>query len=154
MPTLKFTTCRTVEEMLPNLALLREMYPDLDRAKYQAMLPAMVAKGYVQIVISALLDAEPDTWQPAGIVAYWIIPRLWVGGNTLDLDNFVILPAFRSSGIGSQVIQHVEEVAKAHGCSHVVLDAYVSNHKAAKFYTRHDYVQKGFHYVKPLTTES
>lgn len=145
---IRFRHCNTVEEMLPNLSILMHMYEALTEEVYTNMLPDMAAKSYRQIVVE--VETGTGNWTEAGMVAYWIIPRLWVNGNTLDLDNFVITPEYRSAGIGSEVLASVEQLARQEGCRLVVLDAYVSNHKAAKFYTRHNYIQKGFHYVKEV----
>lgn len=140
--SLTYRHCTSLEQMLPNLGLLQVMYPDLTAETYQAMLPDMISKSYVQIVASM-------AGQDVGVVAYWLIPRLWTG-LTLDLDNFVVMPEYRSQGIGEQILAYIEGIAKQNGCVKVVLDAYTNNFKAQKFYLTHNYRQLGFHLVKDV----
>lgn len=143
MSELSFKVCTTIEEMLANLPLLQIMYNDLTADTYKSMLPEMISKSYVQVVASKDGNA-------VGIVAYWLLPRLWTG-LTLDLDNFVVLPAYRSQGIGEQMLAYIEGIAKDRGCAKVVLDAYTNNFKAQKFYLMHNYRQLGFHLVKDMS---
>lgn len=146
---LAFKTLSTEAEMLPHLPVLQHMYPDLIAEQYTKYLAEMLPMGYKQIV--AYQEGDEDE-KPVGLLAYWLITRLW-SGRTFDLDNFVVLPEYRSLGIGAQMLAHAEQLAQSLGCTKVVLDAYTANHKAQKFYLMHDYVQLGFHLVKKLPTQ-
>jgi ribosomal protein S18 acetylase RimI-like enzyme len=127
--------------MQDSYQLLVQMYPELTEAKYQALLPDMIAKSYKQI--QAITENKV-----VGVVAFWLIPRLWLSGNSLDLDNFVVDNAHRSVGIGNILLNAIEEKAKELNCVAVVLDAYTNNFSAIKFYVKNDFIQKGFHFVK------
>lgn len=132
----------TKEQMLPMLPVLQHMYPELSAEAYASLLDEMISKSYRQV---AAYEGE----ELLGVVAYWIIPRLWAG-HTLDLDNFVVAPAARSKGVGAMMLKYIEDKAHELGCSRVVLDAYTVNFKAQKFYLMHDYRQLGFHLVKEV----
>jgi GNAT superfamily N-acetyltransferase len=103
----------------------------------------MIGKSYQQI-------QAYDQDSLVGVVAYWVIPRLWLNGNSLDLDNFVVDEARRSLGVGKILLKAIEDQAIVLGCSTVVLDTYTNNFSAIKFYVKNDYIQKGFHFVKDL----
>jgi GNAT superfamily N-acetyltransferase len=68
----------------------------------------------------------------------------------LDLDNVVVNPEFRGQAAGQAIMDWIEAKAKAENCTRIVLDAYVSNFKAHKFYYRNGFVAKGYHFVKEV----
>ena len=68
----------------------------------------------------------------------------------LELDNLVVDPALRSSGLGSALIRHLEAFAREKECNLAVLDSYTSNHPSHRLYHRLGFEIWGFHFVKPL----
>ncbi len=141
--TVELRSCDLLAEMLPNHQILTQMYQDLTQETYEQILPEMISKSYRQVV------AEIDG-KVVGLVAYWMLPRLWVGGTTLDLDNFVVDENYRSDGVGKILLDHLQYIAQTHGCKMIVLDAYTTNYKAIKFYVKHDFIQKGYHLVREV----
>jgi len=85
----------------------------------------------------------------AGIAAAWIATKIWCG-RYLEIDNLVVDPAQRSSGIGSLLIRHLEGIAREKDCKIVVLDSYVSNHPSHRLYYRLGFEVWGYHFVKPI----
>ena len=79
----------------------------------------------------------------------WIATKIWCG-KYLELDNLVVDPGVRSSGLGTALIRHLEEFARAEGCNLAVLDSYTSNHPSHRLYHRLGFEIWGFHFVKPL----
>jgi GNAT superfamily N-acetyltransferase len=84
-----------------------------------------------------------------GVVGAWIATKIWCG-RYLEVDNIVVDPEVRSEGIGTALIQAVEEVALQHACQLLVLDSYTSNHPSHRLYHRLGFEIWGFHFVKPL----
>lgn len=66
------------------------------------------------------------------------------------MDNVVIAPEYRSSGLGKQITQYAENLAKERNCTIMVLDAYANNFKAHKFYYNQGFGPKGFHFIKDI----
>lgn len=135
----------SLEEMLPHLHLMQQMYPHLNEGNYSALLAEMLPMGYKQILV---LDGE----RSVGMAAYWLITRLWCG-KTLDVDNVVVHPDYRNRKAGQAILDYMNAKAEAEGCTRMVLDAYVSNHKAHRFYFRDGYEITGFHFTKKVETE-
>jgi len=139
--TLKY--CETEVEMQDSYQLLVQLYPDLSQETHNALLPEIITKSYKQL---QAFNGE----QMVGVVGYWLIPRFWLNGNSLYLDNFVVDKEHRAFGIGQILLDAMEEKAKELNCVAVVFDAYTHNFSAIKFYVKNNYLQKGFHFVKNL----
>ena len=81
------------------------------------------------------------------ISGYWIGHKLYCG-KYLEVDNFVVDDAHRSSGVGEHLLNWMTEEAKREGCELMMLDAYVENFKAHRFYYRQGFHARGFHYLR------
>jgi GNAT superfamily N-acetyltransferase len=84
-----------------------------------------------------------------GLAGAWIATKIWCG-KFLEIDNLVVHPDHRSGKVGTQLIQHLEALARDQGCKFVTLDSYVSNHPSHRLYHRLGFEIWGFHFVKPL----
>ena len=84
-----------------------------------------------------------------GLAGGWVATKVWCG-LYLEIDNLVIDPEHRSSGIGSILMNALEERGKELGCNILVLDSYVSNSPSHRLYHRLGYEIRGFHFVKEL----
>jgi ribosomal protein S18 acetylase RimI-like enzyme len=85
----------------------------------------------------------------AGVAGAWIATKIWCG-RYLEIDNLVVDPAHRSSGIGSLLIGHLEIVARERECNLLVLDSYTSNRPSHRLYHRLGFEIWGFHFIKPI----
>ncbi len=136
---------KTLEEMLPHLAVLQELYPKLDAESYQSMLQDMIPHNYAQI---GVFNAD----KCIAISGYWLGTKLWCGPY-LELDNVIVSEKARGTGAGKLIQQYLEEKAKELNCSIMVLDAYSNNFKAHRFYYNQGYAPRGFHFIKILEEE-
>lgn len=84
-----------------------------------------------------------------GVAGAWIATKVWCG-LYLEVDNLVIDPAHRSSGVGTLLLNAMETRARELGCNLLVLDSYVSNSPSHRLYHRLGYEIRGFHFVKEL----
>ena len=84
-----------------------------------------------------------------GVAGIWLGTRFRCG-RYLDVDNVIVDPQYRGAGIGQQLMNWVERYAHREGCEIMVLDAYVTNDLAHKFYQRNGYQIVGYHFVKSL----
>lgn len=84
-----------------------------------------------------------------GVAGAWVATKVWCG-LYLEVDNLVIDPQHRSSGIGTLLLNALETRAKELGCNLLVLDSYVSNSPSHRLYHRLGYEIRGFHFVKEL----
>jgi ribosomal protein S18 acetylase RimI-like enzyme len=139
---LKIIELKTVSEMLAQIQVMHHLYPNLTLEKYESFLQEMVPHNYCQIAVF-----ENETC--VGITGCWFSTKLW-SGKYLEIDSFVVDPDHRSKGIGKILTDYVQEKALLLGCTNVVLDAFVTNYGAHRFYYNQGYEPKGFHFVKIL----
>jgi len=127
------------EEMLANLILLQEVYPNLTEEDYSKELDEMLLHNYGQVGV--FIDNEC-----VGITGYWIGTKLWCG-KYLELDNVVVSEKHQSKGIGKVLFDFMEHKAKDLNCNMLALDSYTTNFKAHKFFYKQDFAPKGFHFI-------
>ncbi len=82
-----------------------------------------------------------------GVAGAWIATKVWCG-KYLEIDNIVVDPNHRSSGIGGLMIAHLEEIARQNDCEIAVLDSYTANHASHRLYHRAGFHIGGFHFLK------
>ncbi len=132
----------TVEEMLPHLSLVQQLTPLITAEEYRGWLAAMVPHNYAMV---SAFEGEACL----GLSGYWIGHKLYCG-KYLEIDNFVVDRKARSLGTGEKLMHWLEQEARDRGCALLMLDAYVENFKAHRFYYRHGFHARGFHYLKHL----
>jgi len=87
--------------------------------------------------------------QLVGVAGIWIATKIWCG-RYLEIDNLVVHPLHRSTGIGTALFAHLDQLARDQQCNLLVLDSYTSNHPSHRLYHRLGFEIWGFHFVKPL----
>lgn len=73
-------------------------------------------------------------------VGYFVLTlafSLEFGGVFALLDEFYVVPPWRSHGIGSQTLRFVEEQCRRFGAATLRLETGVANQDAIRFYERH-----------------
>ena len=73
----------------------------------------------------------------AGYVAFGI------AGESMVLSKLYLFGEFRGMGIGTRILQMIEDLARSEGISAVRLDVNVENSGALRLYERSGYVAKG-----------
>lgn len=129
----------TVESMLPYLGLVQQLTPSLTLERFRDLLMAMVPHRYAMV---AAFEGPVCT----GLSGYWIGHKLYCG-RYLEIDNFVVDAPYRARGVGQLLLDHLRDVAKAEGCEHLMLDAYLDNTGAHRFYERHGFSKRGYHFM-------
>lgn len=140
---MQLTFTQNKEEIIAAHPCLLHLYPDLSLKAYKSMLEDMLPHNYGQIL------ARTSSNEIVGVCGIWLGTKLWCG-KYLEMDNVVIAPEHRSSGLGKQITEYAEKLAKERNCTIMVLDAYANNFKAHKFYYNQGFGPKGFHFIKDL----
>ncbi|HEX2608954.1 MAG TPA: GNAT family N-acetyltransferase [Flavisolibacter sp.] len=138
--TLRWLT--TADDMLPYYNLVLQLGYSFTPEQYRGYLEQMIPKGYHQLVV-----LHED--KAVGMSGYWINIKLF-SGPYVELDNVVVDEAYRNAGIGKILCEAIEKKAAEQGCTVAVLDAYVENFKAHRFYYRQGYIARGYHFLKKL----
>jgi GNAT superfamily N-acetyltransferase len=138
----KFLKLTSIKEMLSTIDLVKELTPDIKSETYEKMLHEMVPHNYFQVVVY-------DSDKLVGVSGYWISTKIYCE-KYLEIDNLVIAKEYRSKNIGKQLVDWMTDEAKRNDCKTILLDAYIENFKAHKFYYREGFIARGFHYLKKL----
>ncbi|MGD7653918.1 MAG: GNAT family N-acetyltransferase [Verrucomicrobiales bacterium] len=85
----------------------------------------------------------------AGVCSAWIATKIWCG-KYLEIDNIVVDPDQRSSGIGTHLIERMEQLARENECLVITLDSYTANHPSHRLYHRLGFEIWGYHFIKPI----
>jgi ribosomal protein S18 acetylase RimI-like enzyme len=129
-------------DMLPFYELVIQMGYTFSKEQYEEMLNEMIPHGYYQLVV-----LEGD--EAVGLSGYWINTKLY-SGRYVELDNVIVHRDHRSKGIGELLCREIERVARERDSQVAILDAFVENFRAHRFYYRQGYIARGYHYLKPL----
>jgi GNAT superfamily N-acetyltransferase len=132
----------TIEEMISRHELICQLHPNLKKADYARMLKEMTSQGYRQV---AVFEGE----KCIGLSGFWIHTKLYCD-KYVEPDNVVVDADYRSKGIGKLLCDWIVREGRSKGCKTAVLDAYVENSSAHRFYFREGYVVRGFHFLKKL----
>ncbi|WP_181306762.1 GNAT family N-acetyltransferase [Rufibacter sp. XAAS-G3-1] len=129
-------------EMLQQFPLIQYLNPHMESSRYETLLRLMLPQQYRMVGVF-------DGPACVGLSGYWLGTKLY-SGKYLEIDNFVVDEQYRSQGIGKLLLDWLTAEAAKHQCETMMLDAYVVNHAAHKFYLREGFVIKGFHFLKRL----
>ncbi len=129
-------------EMLPHYPLLKQLSPGVTEERYSTLLDEMLPHGYR---MAAVFSGD----RCLGISGIWVAAKFY-SGRYLELDNVVIDKDFRSHGIGKLLLDFITELALREGVETLMLDAYLENEQAHRFYERDGFVKKGYHFLKRL----
>ena len=84
-----------------------------------------------------------------GFAGIWIATKIWCG-KYLEVDNLVVHPSHRATGVGTAILRHLEDLARAEDCNLLVLDSYTCNHASHRLYHRLGYEIWGFHFIRQV----
>ncbi len=129
-------------EMLQQLHLIQCLNPNMEAERYETLLRQMLPIKYRMVGVF-------DGATCLGLSGFWIGTKLY-SGKYLEVDNFVVDEQYRSHGIGKRLLDWLTQEAQQNQCETMMLDAYVVNNAAHKFYLREGFAIKGFHFLKKL----
>ncbi|MFF8609046.1 GNAT family N-acetyltransferase [Streptomyces sp. NPDC015346] len=87
-------------------------------------------------------------------VAGWRIVDNTSAIRKLYVDDLVTAATARSTGVGRQLLAHLEEHARATGCHELNLDSGTQRTGAHRFYLRERFDIVAFHFTKPLDAQA
>ncbi|GEC79019.1 GNAT family N-acetyltransferase [Flavobacterium aquatile] len=139
---MKLQVLTTVDEILSQIEMIKFLYPNMTKERYESFLSDMIPKNYKQVAVFS----EDKC---IGLTGFWFGTKLWTG-KYLEIDNFIVHPDYRKNGIGKLLTNFIDEKAKELNCTCVVLDAFTGNFDAHRFYYNQGYVPRGFHFIKTI----
>ncbi|MCQ8773668.1 GNAT family N-acetyltransferase [Streptomyces telluris] len=131
---------RLISDLLP---VLQELRPHLTEESFREVYEEGHGQG---LRFSAAYSDEGRCVGAAG----W---RIVVNTSTLRslyVDDLVTAATARSTGVGRELLAHLQERAREAGCHHFVLDSATHRTDAHRFYLRERMAIAAFHFMKPL----
>jgi len=114
-------------------------------------------RGAFNIVYKANLDAGSCVYiveyaqKPAGFINIRIKPVLHHAGKVAEIEEFYIDDEFRSTGIGSKVMDHFIGTLKEENIVSLELVSNVRREKAHKFYEKNGFIKSHFGFTFKMT---
>lgn len=124
-------------------ALIQLLEPDLPEALIVERVTLLLSRGW------RCVGAFDGSGTLLGVAGYSELSHLFAG-RVLYVENVVLLPAARGSGLGRQLMDWLKDHAIATGCRKITLDAYQKNTAAQAFYKQLGYDPRGVHFVLDL----
>lgn len=118
---------------------MRELRVDLTREEFHSRFAEGSTNGGYRI---AALYVEGRCRAAAG---FRVLTNFFAG-RYMYIDDLVTPAAYRSSGYGKALNDHLIELARSEGCSAVHLDSGVQRHRAHRFYLREGYEIASHHF--------
>jgi ribosomal protein S18 acetylase RimI-like enzyme len=106
------------------------------------LIPGLIKHGGARVFL-AFAKAQAE---PLGIAICMIGFSSFRGGPLLNIHDLAVSPAARGQGIGTALLQAVEDEARALGCCRITLEVRSDNTRAKKLYQ-----QVGFEADQPET---
>ncbi len=85
-----------------------------------------------------------------GFLSLHFIPQLALAGDFARVSYFCIAEGERSAGMGHQLLQHAEKLARERGCDRMEVHCHQRRIKANAFYAREGYSDAPRYLVKDL----
>ena len=124
-------------------AVLQELRPHLERAAFAEIHRTGAAQGL----------RYTGAFDPSGTclgVAGWRILQTTAVGRKLYVDDLVTTAAARSRGVGTALLDHLTDIARAQGCAVVDLDSGRQRLDAHRFYRREGFEERSLHFTRPV----
>jgi len=134
------------QEIETNLGLVQDLNPNIPRSALEDRLQAQIQEG-VRFV--GLFSHN----QCIALAGFRIGTRFFCG-KFIDIDTVLVHQAHRSQGLGKLLMRWLHDYAADQDCDVAVLDAYIENEPAHRFYAREGYLKKGYHHLKVLKANS
>lgn len=127
------------------LPVHRQLRPGLPatEAAYVEKMQRIFGYG-ARMVVACLPDGKV-----AGLALYRVYENTYEDLR-LYIDDLVTDEAQRSMGVGSQLLEQCETLARVNGCRYLVLDSGTWRTQAHKLYFRQGFTISSFHFTKPL----
>ena len=130
------------EEILSIMPLLRVLNNEIGDDVIEHRLNEMISQGYECIGVY-------DNNKLVAICGLWIITKYYVGKH-IEPDNVVVLPEYRSKGLGKLIMAWIYEYGKSQGCIASELNCYLPNKSGQRFWESEGYTAIGYHYQKSI----
>lgn len=139
MPPVVRSACpNDLDAMVELLGLLFAQEADFapNRGLQRSALSSILSSPGLGTLLVALVDGEV-----VGMVSLLYTISTAEGGAAAWLEDMVVLPELRNSGVGSRLIEEATRVCHEKGIRRITLLTDKNNHSAQRFYMRHGFYE-------------
>lgn len=122
--------------------LIAQLNHKMDFALFRKRMLAMARSNY--FVLGAY-----EGKKLVGLTGCWIATKFYCG-KYMEIDNFVVDEKLRGTGLGERIMRRALAEARKRRCESIVLNAYIWNEAAHRFYDRFDFKTIGKHRIIAL----
>ena len=131
------------KQILSAYKIINQFYDKMDVTTYENYVDEMM-EGNNYNMVGIYLEEEL-----IGVVSYWVLTRFYCG-RYIQIGNMVVDKRYRNLGIGSTIIDYMEEEGRKRGCKKFILDSYTENKESHRMYFRKGFFIEGFHFMKDI----
>lgn len=129
------------------LSLLRVLYPSIEESLLLSRIRAIQHQGWS---CNLALERIASHDVVVGLAGYWVQTRICYG-RYLYVDHFIVSDHARSRGVGAAMWDALETSARSAECERIVLDTFIANSVAQRFWMNRGCHIVGFHFGKHLS---
>ncbi len=96
-----------------------------------------------------IIEAYDDK-ELVALTGCWIATKFY-SGKYLEVDNFIVDRNHRGQSIGKQIMDYVLAEAKKLRCDSIVLNGYINNEAAHRFYNQYGFETLAKHRILRLS---
>jgi GNAT superfamily N-acetyltransferase len=134
------------DEMFSIIPLLRLLNAAISEETLRERISEMVDQDYR--CAGLFLDGRL-----VGICGLRIMTKYYIGRH-VEPDNVIILPEYRSQGLGRRLMAWVHDYARSQGCVASELNCYLSNLSGYSFWEAEGYSAIAYHLQRVLSSDS
>lgn len=131
------------EDILATYPMLHQLYTELTYEQYKAYIQELLPLGYRRLIIKG--DNE-ELIASAGI----LVGVHFRYGKYLYVNDLITDENHRSLGLGTKLMDWIEEEGRNLGCNNIRLASNVNRTDAHRFYFRDEFKIHGYYFVKEL----
>ena len=135
----EISTPEQFEAVFPVMKVLR---PHLDFEAFEEIY--LASKRHDQYTLVAEFEAD----EAVAVMGYRILYD-FVRGKHLYIDDLVVLPKYRSKGLGAAMLKYAERMAKKLDCKSLRLCTGTENTNGIRFYEREGWTLRAHAFTKP-----
>ncbi len=133
------------EEILDTLAVLTQIYTDLNQDTYVEDILNMMQRGYK--MAGVFENANTPDNRCIGVIGIRIIRKLH-HGKAIEIEDFMIDRAKRGIGVGKMLMRWVEWQAANFGCNNIIGTLETKRLESQKIFSREKFILDGFFFKK------
>lgn len=142
MDNLEFKVIESLEELLTNYQLIKELLPSSSIATMESSYPTLVTQGVKFFTLA-------KDGSVVGLVQYTVTTNL-ENTKQIQLNEIVVDRDNQNEGLGKLMLDYLKELAVNNDCKVIYLGTNIANGKAQKFYFSNGFKIGAFSMYKTL----